>query len=598
MLIRRSMMGMALWSLAMIATAQQQASVVKEIAIQGNRRVTKEAILAAMRTKVGQPYVQETLDRDQRALNDLGFFEAVNIRPTPLEGNNWLITVDVQEWPEVKEIRVVGNSVIKTEEILKAIERFIKPGDVYNLNSLRPASDAIRALYTKKGYFLAAIEDFAPLKESPNTINIALVETRVGTVSVQGAKATRDRVIRRLIKTRSGDPYSETKWVADLKRLYNTQWFESVTTTIDPEREAGKVDLTANVKETKTGQFNVGLQLDPRNKIAGVIRLSDTNFRGSGQTVGINYIQATQGNGPSVDLDYVNPFLDSKDTALRVSLYSRLVFRFTSAFASSAPTSSSNDYNERRTGGSVGFSRPVSDTLSLGLSGRFETVKTNNVSSTGADRFIQQDGEVGVISFGGIRNRRDRDVDATRGDWLRLDLEPGYTNITDVGGAAAGTGVVGQHSFFRTSAEYRAYFTDQGRIGRDFEATRRVLALRARFGTIQGVVPFFEQFFAGGADTLRGYAEDRFWGRNQLLTTAELRFPLQKSFSVIGFVDYGGAWGGYNTVNDFMQSPDMKLHMGYGVGLSFRTPLGPIRVDLGFDDRGKSRTHFLIGTSF
>jgi outer membrane protein insertion porin family len=583
--------------MAMIAVAQQ-GSVVKEIVIRGNRRVSREAILAAMRTKVGAPYVQENLDRDQRALNDLGFFEAVNVRPTPLEGNDWQVTVDLQEWPEVKEIRVVGNSVIKTEDILNAIKPFMKPGDVYNLNSLRPAGDAIRALYTKKGYFLAAIEEFGPLKESPNTINVSLVETRVGTVSVQGAKSTRDRVIKRLIKTRSGDPYSATKWLADLKRLYNTQWFETVTSTFDPDREAGKVDLTANVKETKTGQFNVGLQLDPRNKLAGVIRLSDTNFRGTGQTIGINYIQATQGSGPSIDLDYVNPFFDSRDTSLRVSIYSRLVFRFANVFSSSAPTSSSNNYNERRTGGSIGFSRPVSDTLNLGISGRFENVKTNNVTATGADRFIQQDGDVGVLSLGGVRNRRDRDVDATRGDWLRLELEPGYANITDVGGAASGTGVIGQHNFFRTSLEYRTYFSDQGPIGTDFEATRRVLALRARLGTITGVVPFFEQFFAGGADTLRGYAEDRFWGRNQILTTAELRFPIQKAFSVIGFVDYGGAWGGYNTVNDFTQSPKLQLHLGYGLGLSFRTPLGPIRVDMGFDERGKSRTHFLIGTSF
>ncbi|AIE85175.1 surface antigen (D15) [Fimbriimonas ginsengisoli Gsoil 348] len=592
-------MSTALLSLAIIATAQAQTTVVKEIVIQGNRRVSREAILAAMRTKVGQPYVQENLDRDQRALDDLGFFEAVSVRPSPLEGNSWRITVDLTEWPEVKEIRVVGNSVIKTEDILNVIKPFIKPGDVYNLNSLRPASDAIRSLYSKKGFFLAAIEEFAPLKESPNTVNIALVETRVGTVSVQGARATRDSVIRRLIKTRSGDPYSENKWVNDLRRLYNTSWFESVTTSIDPEREAGKVDLTANVKETKTGQFNVGLQLDPRNKLAGVIRLSDTNFRGTGQTVGINYIQATQGSGPSVDLDYVNPFFDSKDTALRVSIYSRLVFRFANVFSSSSPTSSSSDYNERRTGGSIGFSRPVGDSLSYGLSVRYENVKTNNVSATGADRFIQQDGDVGVASLGFIRNRRDRDIDATRGDWLKLDVEPGYANITDVGGAAAGTNVIGTHTFFRTNLEFRKYFTDQGKLTpKDLDAAKRVLALRAKVGSIQGTVPFFEQFFAGGADTLRGYPEDRFWGRNQLLTTAEVRYPIQKAFSIIGFVDYGGAWGGYNTVNDFTQSAGISLHLGYGMGLSFRTPLGPIRVDLGFDERGKSRTHFLIGTSF
>lgn len=593
-------MATAFWSLAVVAMAQQQASVVKEIVIRGNRRVSREAILAAMRTKVGQPYLQENLDRDRKSLEDLGFFQAVSPpRAIPLEGANWRIEIDLEEWPEIKEIRVVGNSVVKTPDILDAIKPFMKPGDVYNLNSLRPASDAIRSLYTKKGFFLAAVEDFSPLKDAPNTINLQLVETRVGNVSVQGTRTTKDWVMKRLIKTRSGEAFSLPKWTNDLRRLLNTQWFESVRSLEDDQRELGKIDLTADVKETKTGNFNVGLQLDPQNSLAGIVRLSDINFRGTGQTVGINYIQATRGSGPSVDLDYSNPFFDNKDTTLRASIYSRVLFRFTNVFgSSSAPTSDTNDYNERRTGASLGFSRPINDTLSLGVSGRFENVKTNNVETTAADQFIQQDGDIGVLTLGGILNRRDRDIEATHGDWLRLELEPGYSNITNVGGAIGGYDVLGQHAFFRNTMEYRRYFTDQGPLGRDLEATRRVLALRVRYGHISGTVPFFEQFFAGGSDTLRGYDQDRFWGTNQFLSTAELRMPIQKAFSVIGFVDYGGAWGGYGTVNDFTQSDVMKLHVGYGAGLSFRTPLGPIRVDLGFDEKGKSRTHFLIGTSF
>ncbi len=119
-----------------------------------------------------------------------------------------------------------------------------------------------------------------------------------------------------------------------------------------------------------------------------------------------------------------------------------------------------------------------------------------------------------------------------------------------------------------------------------------------RYGNITGNVPFFEQYFAGGSETVRGYQEDRFWGRQTLISTLEYRHPIQKSFNIIGFVDYGGAWGGYAGVNEFTQSNTFSLHLGYGAGLSFKTPLGPIRLDVGFDNRGKARTHFLIGTSF
>lgn len=598
-LVNRIALTALLWLMAVVAMAQQQASIVKEIITQGNRRVSREAVLAAMRTKVGQPYIQDNLDRDRQSLLDLGFFQAVDVRATPLEGSEWRITVDLRENPEIKEIRVVGNQAVKTEEILAVLQPFFKVGDVYNENSRRPADRAIHELYNKKGLALYAVEDFGPLAESPSTLNVGLLEAKVGTVNVQGTRVTKDSVMRRLIKTRSGETFSITKWTNDLRRLYNTQWFESVDSQEDEQRELGKIDLTAVVKEQRTGQFNIGLQLDPRNSLAGLIRLSDTNFRGTGQSVGLNYVQSTQGTGPSIDMDYTNPFIDKKDTTMRASIYSRVIFRFANAFSSSNITNNSDQYYERRNGGTLGFSRPLNDYVSLGLSGRFESVQTNNIGAApDATKIIQQDGDVDVLSLGLIVNRRDRDIDATRGDWLRLDLEPGYSNITKVGGAAVNSKILGANTFFRSTLEYRKYYTDGAPLGRDLNAARRVLALRARFGTISGEVPFFEQYFVGGSDSLRGYPEDRFWGRTQFMSTAELRYPIQKAFSIIGFVDYGGAWGGYGTVNDYNQSKAWDLHIGYGAGLSFRTPLGPIRLDLGFNEQGKSRTHFLIGTSF
>jgi outer membrane protein insertion porin family len=590
-------MASTLWAMAIISQAQQP-GVVKEILIRGNVRVSKEAIYAAIRTKVGLPFSQDTLDKDKKSLQELGFFEAVDTRATPIEGSDWRISVNLVEYPEVKEIRVVGNSVVKTDDIRTAIKPFMKSGDVFNLNSLRPASDAIRSLYSRKG-FVSNIVEFSPLKDSPNTVNIVIEEVRVGKVTSQGARTTKDWVFRRLIKTRVGDPFSVTKWTNDLRRLQNTQWFEKVQWIDDPNQDdPNKINLIADLKETKTGTFNVGVQLDPSSSLAGIIKLSDINFRGTGQSVSFNYTQATQGSGPSVEFDYSNPFIDNKDTSIHAALYSRLNFRFSNVFSSGSPSGSSNQYNERRTGGSLGLTRPISDQVSFGINARYEGVKTSNVNTTLSDQFIQQDGTLAVVTLGVVRNRRDRDLDATHGDWIKLDTEPAIAHITEVGGAAAAQDVLGNHSYYKNTVEYRTYFTDQGPIGRNFDATRRVLALRFRAGTITGIVPYFEQFFAGGADTLRGYAEDRFWGRNELLSTAELRLPIQKAFSVIGFIDYGGAWGGYGNVNDFTQTPKIQLHMGYGAGVSFKTPLGPIRVDLGFDDKGKSRTHFLIGTSF
>lgn len=586
-----------LWLLLLASSLAQQGSVIKEIIVQGNQNVRTDAILLAMRTKVGQPYVQSTLDADRRTLEEMGFFQAVDIRAVPADGQDFQIIVNVSEFPLIKEIRVTGNTVIPTEDIQKALT--IQPGQVFNLRSQTSSAQAIRELYVSKGYF-ALIEEIGPLEESPGTLNVKVVETTVNSVSVEGNTRTKDSVMRRLIKTKSGDAFNSRKWESDLRRIYGTQWFETVEPDAKEAEELGKVDLFVRVKEGRTGQFNVGLQLDPRSSLAGLLRLSDTNFRGTGQTLGVDFLQATRGGGASIDLDYTNPWIDNRDTALSMSVYSRLIYRFTgNTFGSNdTPTDDDTRYYERRTGTTIGLSRPFGNDLSAFVSGRFESINTRDLNTTEDEGFIQQDGDVGVVAFGALRNRRDVDVDPSRGDWMRLSLEPGYSNIRKVGGELGNQDILGSNMFFRTNFEYRRYFSDQPSRGLELDAPRRVLAFRFRAGTISGNVPFFEQFFTGGSETLRGYAEDRFWGRHTLMTTLEYRYPIQRSFNVIAFADYGGAWGGYEQINNFTQSNNFKMHLGYGLGVSFRTPLGPIRLDFGFNENGGSRTHFLIGTSF
>ena len=581
-----------LWLIVAIASAQT--AVIKSITVKGNKEVSTEAILAAMRTKVGQPYVQATLDADKTTLENLGFFQAVDVRANAVDDTNRDVVVQVEEWPVVKEIRVVGNKGITTEDILKEVD--VEVGKIFNARSVQPSVQKIEALYQKRGLF-ARVEDFKPLSESPGTISISIIELTVNSVSVQGNTRTKLSVMKRLIKTRAGDPFRADKWTNDLRRLVGTQWFENVR-SIENQPEPGKIDLIADVKEGRTGNFGVGLQLDPRSSFAGTLKLSDTNFKGTGQSIGASLIQGTAGGGPSVELDYGNPFLDDRGSALNVSLYSRLIYRFQgTGFGSNESPTEDDIFTERRTGGAIAVGRNFTDNISGNIALRYEDIKTNDLNTDTSTGFIQQDGTLATVTLGLTRNRRDVDIDPSRGDWFRIEVEPGFAHITKVGGDI--TSSLGDKNYLKTTAEYRAYWSPQKPRGRnELDAARRVLAFRARYGVISGDVPFFEQFFLGGASTIRGYEEDRFWGKQSLLTTLEYRHPIQKALAVSAFIDYGGAWGGFGTVGEFTQSSSAKFKLGYGFGVTFRSPLGPLRLDLGFDDRGKSRTHFQIATSF
>lgn len=580
-----------------LCSAQQTTptGVVSDIVVSGNHVITKEAILARMKTKVGQPYNQTQLDQDKASIEQLGFFSAVDVRPTPIEGNNVRINVDVQEFAVVKEIRVVGNTVIPTDRIMKVVT--IKVGQPFNMTEQAPTAQAIAKLYNDKGYFGLA-EELAPLQDSPGTVSIVIREMKVNSVGVQGNTRTKSWVFRRLIHTKPGEAFNVHKWDDDLRRIYGTQWFDKVDPVEKQTEDGYGMDLLVDVKEARTGQVVLGVTLDPRSSFAGQARLADTNLNGTGQSVGIGFQQAIQGGGPSVDLDYGNPFVDSHNTAMSAAIYSHLLYRFTGSGFGTSSSPTDTLYTERRTGASLGFSRLVGERLTASVGGRFEAIRTSNLNTTNTNGFIQQDGTVAVASLGFNRNRRDVDIDPSRGDWFNLLVEPGFSHINEIGGALQDPSILGSHTFDRNTIEYRTYFTSQPPRGRQLDAPRRVLAFRARYGTITGKEPFFEQFFVGGSDTLRGYADDRYWGSQMFLSSLEYRHPLQKAFNVIGFVDYGGAWGGYGTVNNFTQYKNMRLHVGYGVGVGFRTPLGPIRLDFGFNEKHGSRTHFLIGTSF
>lgn len=594
----RRALWLALIAASAITRAQTQASVITEITVEGNKNVTKESILARMATKVGQPYVQAQVDQDKATLEKLGFFKAVDVRAIPLTGSNWKVAVQVSEFDVVKEIRIVGNTVIPTEKIQEVIT--IQVDRPFNLNDQKPSADAISKLYNEKGYF-ALVDQLEPLEDSPGTVSISIREMKVNSITITGNARTQERVMKRLIKARPGDAYNDPKWIRDLQRILNTQWFDKVQPSEKQTEDGFGVDLMVDVKEARTGQVVLGATVDPRNSFAGQVRLLDTNFRGTGQTVGIGVQQAIQdSSGLSVEMDYTNPFIDNKDTSLSVSLYSRLVYRFTSGAFGSGNSGVSNDrFTERRTGGAVGIVRPLNEFNSWSIGLRYEGINTSDVGTTNQNAFIQQDGTQFLGSLGFISNHRDLDLDPSRGYYLSALVEPGFANIRKIGGAFQDPNILGNNTFVRNTLEYRTYWSPQApRTGREIDAPRRVVAFRAKYGFTSGKTPFSEQFFMGGSDSLRGYQDDRFWGTQSFLATAEYRHPLQKSFNAILFADYGGAWGGYGSVNNFTQSDRIKLHLGYGVGFGFKTPLGNLRLDFGFDERGKSRTHFMIGTSF
>lgn len=578
---------------------------IREIEVRGNTRISTVAITTAMRLKVGQTASSAAITRDQDSILNLGFFKKVQIFSKDVGDAETDLLVDVEEYPVVKEILIEGNTVIKTEVIREIVLTHQQLNEIWNNRAAPQIVADVRKLYEDAGFF-AEFEQLAPADESPNTLSLKLLEAKLGEIRFIGLNRTKESTVRRIMKSKSGDAFNLEQFRQDMTNLFHTNWFEDLR----PERKVGETpsifDFDVTVKEARTAIINAGVALDPQSRLVGTISATDSNFRGSGQNVGLFLSQATVGGGPSAEFGWGNPFFDDRGTSVNFRVFSKIVYNFTGTGLFDNGSSSVEDrFDERRTGFSVNASRPIGKMhrASLGLLAR--NAKTIDLSTTNSQNFIQQDGDLITLQFGYDYNSSFPVAEPVKGEAVEFLVEPGFSNITKIGGTIGqNTELLGQKTFVRSSIEVRKYFSKEPkRKEGDAEEfgvipPRPVVALRARYGVISGTVPFFEQLFVGGADSLRGYENQRFWGSQSFLATAEYRHPVQRSFNLVGFVDYGGAWDGYGELNNFSQSSKPNFHLGYGAGLAFRTPMGPIRIDFAWNETGGSRTHFSFATSF
>lgn len=589
---RYGMAGVMLCLSVLLGLAQERR--VESVAVRGLRNISETAVITALRLKPGEPFTEATLESDRRAILAMGLFSDVRPRVEQTE-TGVRVEFEVVENPLIREVRFTGNTVFSAEQLLEVVRN--KPGFVFNTNFAESDIRAIRDAYQRAGY-LVLPEGYTPPDYENGILTIALSELRVGEIRVEGNTKTRTNVILREMRTKPGDLFNTQRFQRDVSRLYNTGYFDQIAPE-DSLAAPGVIDLTLKVKERPTGRLNVGFAIDSRRRLIGLAEVFETNFRGTGRTVGINF-QSTGGrNGSSIEVLFTEPYLDRHRTALSVSLYNKLVYRFTSNFfGGQLDPNLEQQYDERRRGITLGLSRPLSELLTASVGLRAEDVNTNRVATNQGGGFIRQDGTLTSLSLRGVYNNRDFDLDPAQGQYLALALEPGFTNIRSAEQQFIDSGVVklGQSSFLRASIDYRLYYSPQGRRTQP-DDRRQVFAIRAYYGTISGTVPFFEQFFIGGAETLRGYPEDRFWGKNAALLSVEFRQPIEKAFTAVFFVDIGHAWGGYPSVNDFTQRDRFRPEIGYGLGVRVRTPLGPLRIDYGIGRDG-GRTHFSVGQVF
>lgn len=602
-----STLALGLIILACPAHSQEGPPKIADIIILGNKVLNREYILITSGLKVGDPVTQANLDEAKRKLLQTGNFgmhktnpnDGVTIKSEFMEKEKSAkVVVDVDENDKILGITISGSGPIKPDVVQSKMAT--KVGDVLNLPLLQRDVETIQKLYDEKGYQAFVSEDVG-IKDG--ILNIPIVIGRINSVTVKGLKKTKTFVVtRELEHSRKGSLYNVNQLKKDLTNLYNTDLFESVEPTFSFP-SPGKLDLNLNVQEKRSGQVELAVGYGSRG-LVGRAGVSENNFLGRGQQASFFWETGGRANRNSFELAFTEPWLDHKHTSVSASVFDKTVYRFSQRVGSIGDPNfvdQSGVYFETHQGGQLTVSRPFSQAFRAFVGIRYDDVNVPLIPLDIQDQPALQKGPLSVLNLRVTHNTRDFDLEPAAGGYEVYTGDIGHAKISpiiDFNGLPT-VGIFGDLNYTRFGFDARRYFSPQGRRTTPKDK-RSVFALRLMYGGSAGVLPFSEQYFVGGAESLRGYNEDRFWGFNMFLASTEYRHPLAPSLTGVFFVDAGDAWGGrYQGVrlSGFNQHTGFSPSVGIGLGLRVVTPIGPIRIDEGFGREG-AHTHFSIGHAF
>jgi outer membrane protein insertion porin family len=585
---------------ALQASAQETSKKVVQVAVSGNQNINAEAILNVVSLKAGAEYSEEATAKDKAAIMSLGYFVAVTVHKEDMP-DGLKVTYEVTENPKISEIKIVGSDPVPASKILELMKT--KPGQVLNTTTLSQDIEAIQNHYTEQGYIAFVTPDVG-VDPQTGVLTVPILVNVVESVEIDGNKKTKEYVFLREMKTKPGSIFNVNVLKEDLLKIFSLNILEDIKPyQILPGSEIGKIKIVIPVVEKRTGEVAVGVGYSSRQRLVGQARLSETNFRGRGQGLNLLWEQGTVdavGGRASYEVGFYEPWLDKKHTSLSVSAYNKLLYRFAQNVFGSAAFVNNETYSERHKGGEVTLSRPLTEKTRIYVGGRAEHVDTspNLLSIAGDIAKIAQKGSVAVGSLRLVLDTRDFPLDPAAGGYEGISFEVGSTNAVRFGPAPTFEEIPFDGGFSKISFDFRRYFS-KGGAKKEVQEKKTTLAVRFRAGIATGKLPFFEQFFVGGSESLRGYREDRFWGDSMMLLTVELRKPIAQAITGVVFFDYGDAWGGNPDffIGELQQDTSFNGHYGVGVGMRVNTPIGHIRLDYGYGSEG-ARTHFSMGQAF
>ena len=243
--------------------------IVKDLAIQGNRRVQEAVILARVSAKVGGPFVPARLADDIRSVFSLGFFDDVQAKVEDFEGGVKLTFV-VSERPFVRDISFGGNKRLDAATLQEKID--FKLGAVYNPVEVTRAAEKLKEAYEEEGYFEVGVTpEVVKLPDGDVSVTFRVAEGRkmtIDTIVIEGAQGLKPDKIKGIMLTQEREFYilrgtvQRQKLDQDAERVvtfYNDNgYIQARVETVDTQVDRATARVTIRIVVAEGPQFKVG----------------------------------------------------------------------------------------------------------------------------------------------------------------------------------------------------------------------------------------------------------------------------------------------------------------------------------------------------
>ncbi|MGD8112278.1 outer membrane protein assembly factor BamA [Vibrio sp. TRT 21S02] len=598
---------------------------IQQINFIGNEIFTDEELLSRFNLNVDiawwnfladDKYQKQVLAADIEALKsyyqDRGYLkfkvESTQVAISP-DKKGVYITLGLNEGNPytVKNVKFRGDMIGKRKEFENLVP--FLPGDTYNGSAVTSLEESAKRLLGEAGYAYPQVNTIPEFNEETQEVSLVVnidagKRMYVRDIRFVGNNSTKDEVLRREMRQMEGSWLNSKAIDTGKTRLNRLGFFETVDVqTVRVPGSEDQVDLVYSVKEANSGSINFGVGYGTESGVSFQVGLQQDNFMGSGNRVGINAMMNDYQK--NVSLDYRDPYWNLDGVSLGGKVF------YNEFEASEAGII---DYTNESYGGSLTWGFPFDELNRFEFGVGYTHNKIGNVPTYDqAQQFAQSIGQ-------GDQNEivtSDFDVNVS---WTRSNLNRGYfpTDGNYQRAFAKMTVPSSDAQYFKVQYDVRQYVP----LTRKHEFT---VLMRGRLGYGNGygqtdgsdnLFPFYENYYAGGFTTLRGFGsnsagpravytdnsgscgnngcvsatDDSVGGNAIALASLELIVPtpfasdeVRNQIRTSLFVDAASVWDTEFVYRDgvddkyyYDYSDPTNYRASYGAALQWMSPMGPL----------------------